>query len=68
MRFTISSSTTLTDLNEKYVTIKQDRRFNIKLEFNIPKQLFLQKFNILSLKNSLDHFEEWFENFFPIYN
>jgi hypothetical protein len=45
-----------------------DNRFNIKLNFNLPKTLFLEKYNIPSLKNSLNHFNEWFEKIFPIYS
>ena len=45
-----------------------DNRFNIHLLFNIPKTLFLVKYNIPSLNNSLDHFNKWFKNFFPLYN
>src|ERR1043165_4100577 len=56
------------DKDNKYLTIKMDNRFNIHLLFNIPKTLFLEKYNIPSLNNSLDHFNEWFKNFFPLYN
>ena len=45
-----------------------DNRFNIKLHFNLPKTLFLEKYNIPSLQNSLNHFNEWFEKTFPIYS
>jgi hypothetical protein len=45
-----------------------DNRFNIHLLFNIPKTLFLEKYNIPSLNNSVDHFDEWFKKFFPLYN
>jgi hypothetical protein len=45
-----------------------DNRFNIKLNFNLPKTLFLEKYNIPSLKNSLNHFNEWFEKIFFIYS
>jgi hypothetical protein len=45
-----------------------DNRFNIQLLFNIPKTLFLEKFNIPSLKNSLEYFNKWFEEFFAPYN
>ena len=68
MRFTISSAINAFDQEEKYLTIKQDKKFNIILLFNIPKTQFLEKFNIPSLKNSLEYFENWFEKFFPIYN
>jgi hypothetical protein len=67
-RITIHSATTTTDQPGNYVIIKHDNKFNIHLLFNIPKSLFLQNFNIPSLKNSLEHFNNWFENFFPIYN
>ena len=66
--FTIYSSTVTTDKEEKYLTIKSDKKFNIQLLFNIPKSIFLEVYNIPSLKNSLKHFNEWFKNFFPIYN
>ena len=45
-----------------------DNRFNIKLHFNLSKTLFLEKYNIPSLQNSLNHFNEWFEKTFPIYS
>ena len=60
--------TVSTDKAEKYLTIKHDNKFNINLLFNIPKSLFFKNFSIPSLNNSLDHFKEWFEQFFPIYN
>src|SRR5205085_1702163 len=65
--FTINSATISIDKEEKYLTIKSDKKFNIQLLFNIPKSLFLQVYNIPSLKNSLEHFNKWFKNFFPIY-
>ena len=68
MRFTISSAINAFDQERKYLTIKQDKKFNITLLFNIPKTQFLEKFNIPSLKNSLEYFENWFEKFFPTYN
>ena len=34
----------------------------------ISLNFFLQNFNIPSLKNSLEHFNNWFESFFLIYN
>src|SRR5205085_6160273 len=34
---------------------------------NLPKTLFLDNFNILSLKNSVDNLNEWFEKIFPAY-
>jgi len=67
-RFTVSSSVTTTDKKEQYLNIKMDNRFNIHLLFNIPKTLFLEKYNIPSLNNSVDHFDEWFKKFFPLYN
>jgi hypothetical protein len=67
-RFQIRSATTNIDRDSQYVTIKSDNKFNIQLLFNIPKTNFLQKFNIPSLKNSLDHFDKWFESFFFLYN
>ena len=57
MRFTISSAINVFDQEEKYLTIKQDKKFNITLLFNIPKTQFLEKFNIPSLKNFLEYFE-----------
>ena len=39
--FTINSSTVTTDKEEKYLTIKSDKKFNIQLLFNIFKSLFL---------------------------
>ena len=56
--FTIYSSTVTTDKEEKYLTIKSDKKFNIQLLFNIPKSTFLEVYNILSLKNSLKHFNK----------
>ena len=67
-RFTISSEVTDIDQDKQYLTIKSDSKFNIYFKFNIPKTLFLQKLNIPSLKNSLDHFKQWFKQFFPLYN
>ena len=57
MRFTISSAINAFDQEGKYLTIKQDKKFNITLLFNIPKIQFLEKFNISSLKNLLEYFE-----------
>ena len=68
MRFTISSAVDAFDQEEKYFTIKQDKKFNIIFFFNISKKQFLEKFNIPSLKNLLEYFENWFEEFFPVYN
>src|SRR6185295_10474810 len=34
----------------------------------MPKTLFLERFCISSLKNSLDHFNSWFETYFPPYS
>ena len=68
IRFTISSAINAFDQEKKYLTIKQDKKFNITLLFNIPKTQFLEKFNTLSLKNSLEYFENWFKKFFSIYN
>lgn len=67
-KYNLNPYTISTDKPEKYLTIKHDNKFNIQLLFNIPKSLFLKKFSIPSLNNSLDHFKEWFELFFPIYN
>jgi hypothetical protein len=67
-RFKIESFTQTTDLQQKYLTIQSDARFNIKLLFNVPKTLFLERFCIPSLKNSLDHFNSWFETYFPPYS
>ena len=57
-RFKITSDVTDYDKNQKYLSIDMDNRFNIHLNFNIPKTLFLDKYNIPSLKNSLFHFNE----------
>src|SRR6185436_6555837 len=67
-RFKIESFTLTTDLQQKYLTIQSDARFNIKLLFNVPKTLFLERFCIPSLKNSLDHFNSWFDTYFPPYS
>jgi hypothetical protein len=67
-RFTIFASTVTVDHEKPYLTIKHDLKFNIHLLFNLPKTQFLDKFNIPSLKNSLDHFDQWFEQFFITYN
>ena len=40
-RFTIYSSTVTTNKEEKYLTIKSNKKFNIQLLFNISKSLFL---------------------------
>jgi hypothetical protein len=66
--YAISSYVIGTNKEEKYLTIKSDTKFNIQLLFNLPESLFKKQFSIPSLKNSLEHFEEWFENFFPSYN
>jgi hypothetical protein len=67
-RFKIESFTQTTDFKQKYLTIQSDARFNIKLSFNIPKTLFLERFCIPSLKNSLDHFNSWFDTYYPPYS
>jgi hypothetical protein len=67
-RFNLTSETSAFDQNQKYLFLKHDNRFNIHACFNIPKTLFLEKFNIPSLKNSLDYFNTWFEEFFHVYN
>jgi hypothetical protein len=56
-RFRINSNISSTDENKRYLTIDSNTHFNIELSFNLPKALFLEKFNIPSLKNSLTHFE-----------
>src|ERR1051325_2570419 len=45
-----------------------DNHFNIQLDFNIPKTLFMEKYNIPSLKNLLFHFNEWFKRVFLLYS
>ena len=55
------------DENKQYFTVKSDSKFNIHIDFNIPKTLFLQKLNIPSLANSSDHLKQWFKQFFPTY-
>ena len=67
-RFRILSEVIDFDKEKQYLTISSDSKFNIYLKFNIPKTLFLQKLNIPSLKNSLDHFKQWFKQFFLLYN
>ena len=67
-RFTVSSSVISENKEGPYLEIKNDQKFNIHLLFNLPKNLFLEKFNIPSLKNSLDHFDQWFESFFTTYS
>ena len=52
-RFKISSKVVSYDKNQQYLSINMDNRFNIQLDFNIPKTLFIEKYNIPSLKNSL---------------
>ena len=64
----VSLSTISTNKKEFYLTIKYDKKFNIYLLFNLLKTLFLEKFNIPSLKNSLEHFNNWFEGFFKTYD
>jgi hypothetical protein len=67
-RFNITSKVSDFDKNKQYVIIRSDSKFNIYLDFNIPKTLFHQKLNIPSLANSLDHLKQWFKQFFPTYN
>ena len=67
-RFTVTSSVTSENKEGPYLEIKNDQKFNIHLLFNLPKDIFLEKFNIPSLKNSLDQFNQWFEGFFTIYS
>jgi hypothetical protein len=67
-RFNLTSETSAFDQQQKYLFLKHDNRFNIHACFNIPKSLFLEKFNIPSLKNSLEYFNTWFEEFFHVYN
>jgi len=67
-RFKISSKAVSYDKNQQYLSINMDNHFNIQLDFNIPKTLFMEKYNIPSLKNSLFHFNEWFERVFPLYS
>ena len=66
-RFNIISKVTNFDENKQYFTVKSDSKFNIHIDFNIPKTLFLQKLNIPSLANSSDHLKQWFKQFFPTY-
>src|SRR6185436_8536835 len=49
-RFKITSEVTNYDKNQKYLSIDMDNQFNIHLNFNIFKTLFLDKYNIPSLK------------------
>jgi len=67
-RFNIISKVSDYDKEKQYVIIKSDNKFNIYLDFNIPKTLFHQKLNIPSLANSLDHLKQWFKQFFSTYN
>ena len=57
-RFKINSIIKYFDQGKEYFTISSDLRFNIKVLFNFPKTLFLDNFNIPSLKNSLDNLNE----------
>ena len=66
--FKITSHTVSLNKDEKYLTIKSDNKFNIQLLFNLPAKIFNTQFCIPSLKNSLDYFNDWFEEFFSIYN
>ena len=54
-RFKIYFKIECIDQEKEYFTISSDLRFNIKVLFNLPKILFLNNFNIPSLKNSLDN-------------
>ena len=67
-RFKIDSKIECTDEEKEYFTISSDLRFNVKLLFNLPKTLFLEKFNIPSLKNSFENLINWFEKIFPAYS
>ena len=54
-RFKIDSTIECIDQEKEYFTISSDLRFNIKVLFNLSKTLFLDNFNILFLKNSVDN-------------
>jgi len=54
-RFKIDSTIECIDQEKEYFSISSDLRFNIKVLFNLPKTLFLDNFNIPSLKNSVDN-------------
>ena len=66
--YKLLSHTISTNKNEKYLTIKSDDKFNIQLLSNLPAHLFNTQFSIPLLKNSSDHFNNWFKDFFSIYN
>ena len=66
--FTFTSHIVSTNQTGKYLTIKSDNKLNVNLLFNLPKNLFLEKYSIPSLKNSLDHFNEWFDTAFPVFS
>ena len=67
-RFKIDSKIECFDHEKEYFTISSDLRFNINILFNLPKTLFLDNFNILSLKNSVNNLSKWFEKIFPAYS
>jgi hypothetical protein len=54
-------------INQPLFKIQNNNKFNINISLNIPKQQFLQTFQILSLKDHLTQFKTWFDTFFDIY-
>jgi hypothetical protein len=54
--------------NKPLLEIKNDHKFNIYVNLNIPKTQFLNTYCIPSLKECNHSFEIWFGLFFDIYS
>jgi len=54
-------------VNQPLFKIQNDDKFNVNISLNIPKNHFLETFQIPSLNNYLTQFKLWFEKFFNIY-
>jgi hypothetical protein len=51
-----------------FLTINNDKQFNIYVHLNIPTLQFLNTFQVPSLKKCKPQFDEWYERFFSTYS
>ncbi|CAG8472572.1 6724_t:CDS:2 [Gigaspora margarita] len=68
IRLTLKYNILVDEPNKPLFDIYNDRRFNIFVTLNLPKQRFLETFRIPSLKPYLNSFKEWYEKFFEAYS
>ena len=67
IRLTLKYNILVDEPTKPLFDIYNDRRFNVFVTLNLPKQRFLETFRTPSLKAYLDFFKDWYEKFFEVY-